>query len=97
MMLADSLVEKGHAHASGMKGWVAAVDKRYKDFHERMEKYRVKLETTLGLTQDVSHVTAVVRKRRRSHFPLSSFNLERFRIRRCLTPPPHPTLILSLK
>ena len=54
LQLADSLVEKGHAHASNIKQWVAAVDKRYKDFSSRMEKYRVKLETTLGLSHDVS-------------------------------------------
>ena len=54
LQLADSLVEKGHAHASSIKSWVASVDKRYKDFSSRMEKYRVKLETTLGLSHDVS-------------------------------------------
>ena len=56
LQLADSLVEKGHAHASSIKNWVAAVDKRYKDFSSRMEKYRVKLETTLGLTHEVCGV-----------------------------------------
>ena len=56
LQLADSLVEKGHAHASSIKSWVASVDKRYKDFSSRMEKYRVKLETTLGLSHDVSTV-----------------------------------------
>ena len=54
LQLADSLVEKGHAHATSIKSWVASVDKRYKDFSSRMEKYRVKLESTLGLTPDVS-------------------------------------------
>ncbi len=54
LQLADSLVEKGHAHAASIKSWVASVDKRYKDFSSRMEKYRVKLETTLGLSVDVS-------------------------------------------
>ena len=54
LQLADSLVEKGHAHAASIKSWVAAVDKRYKDFSSRMEKYRVKLETTLGLSQSSS-------------------------------------------
>ena len=54
MTLADSLVEKGHAHASDIKGWVATADKRYKDFSERMETYRSKLESALGMTQDVS-------------------------------------------
>ena len=60
LQLADSLVEKGHAHASSIKSWVASVDKRYKDFSSRMEKYRVKLETTLGLSHDVSTVGDVV-------------------------------------
>ena len=50
--LADSLVEKGHAHAASIKSWVAAVDKRYKDFSSRMEKYRMRLESTLGLSHD---------------------------------------------
>ena len=54
IQLADSLVEKGHAHAAGIKSWVASVDKCYKDFSSRMEKYRVQLETKLGLTQDTS-------------------------------------------
>ncbi|XP_013406610.1 kalirin isoform X8 [Lingula anatina] len=49
LQLADSLVEKGHAHAGSIKTWVATVDSRYKDFASRMEKYRVKLETTLGV------------------------------------------------
>lgn len=40
IQLADSLVEKGHVHASDIKQWVAAVDKRYKDFSSRMDKYR---------------------------------------------------------
>ncbi|KAJ9574580.1 hypothetical protein L9F63_008253, partial [Diploptera punctata] len=40
IQLADSLVEKGHAHASAIKQWVAAVDNRYKDFSSRMDKYR---------------------------------------------------------
>ncbi len=52
IQLADSLVEKGHTHASSIKQWVAAVDKRYKDFASRMEKYRKKLESTLGLNHD---------------------------------------------
>lgn len=50
IQLADSLVEKGHAHASAIKQWVAAVDNRYKDFSSRMEQYRQQLEETLGKT-----------------------------------------------
>ncbi|KAK2189417.1 hypothetical protein NP493_107g06001 [Ridgeia piscesae] len=52
LQVADGLVEKGHVHATSIKSWVAAVDRRYKDFSCRMEKHRVKLETTLGLTHD---------------------------------------------
>lgn len=33
IQLADSLVEKGHAHASAIKQWVAAVDNRYLIFN----------------------------------------------------------------
>lgn len=49
IQLADSLVEKGHAHASSIKQWVATVDNRYKDFSSRMELYRTNLEKSLGL------------------------------------------------
>lgn len=49
IQLADSLVEKGHAHANSIKQWVAAVDNRYKDFSSRMDKYRQQLEETLGI------------------------------------------------
>lgn len=52
IQLADNLVEKGHAHASSIKSWVAAVDKRYKDFSSRMEKYRAKLEQQLGYKEE---------------------------------------------
>lgn len=40
IQLADSLVEKGHLHAADIRGWVTAVDNRYKDFSSRMDKYR---------------------------------------------------------
>lgn len=50
IQLADSLVEKGHAHASAIKQWVAAVDNRYKDFSNRMDAYREQLEKSLGLS-----------------------------------------------
>ena len=60
LQVADGLVEKGHVHATSIKSWVAAVDRRYKDFSCRMEKHRVKLETTLGLTHDVSLSLPVV-------------------------------------
>lgn len=54
IQLADSLVEKGHAHASSIKQWVAAVDNRYKDFSSRMELYRQQLEDTLGIQAEES-------------------------------------------
>lgn len=40
IQLADSIVEKGHTHASTIRHWVQAVDKGYKDFSVRMDKYR---------------------------------------------------------
>jgi triple functional domain protein len=57
MQLADGLVEKGHTHADNIRQWVAAVDRRHKDFTSRMEKYRDKLESTLGIPLDRSVVS----------------------------------------
>uniref|UniRef100_A0A1Y1LT27 Uncharacterized protein n=2 Tax=Photinus pyralis TaxID=7054 RepID=A0A1Y1LT27_PHOPY len=54
IQLADSLVEKGHAHASAIKQWVAAVDNRYKDFSSRMDLYRQQLEDMLGIQAEES-------------------------------------------
>jgi len=51
IQLADSLVEKGHAHASDIKQWVASVDQRYKDFSNRMDSYCEQLEKSLGMSQ----------------------------------------------
>ncbi|XP_034481453.1 triple functional domain protein isoform X1 [Drosophila innubila] len=51
IQLADSLVEKGHAHASSIKQWVASVDQRYKDFSNRMDSYCEQLEKSLGMSQ----------------------------------------------
>ncbi|XP_040567429.1 triple functional domain protein isoform X3 [Lepeophtheirus salmonis] len=48
LQLADTLVEKGHAHAPTIKNWVTEVDETYKDFSRRMDEYRVKLEKSLG-------------------------------------------------
>ncbi|XP_075229474.1 trio Rho guanine nucleotide exchange factor isoform X4 [Lycorma delicatula] len=53
LQLADSLVEKGHAHAAAIKQWVAAVDNRYKDFSSRMDKYRSQLESRLGIQAEM--------------------------------------------
>ncbi|ALC42943.1 trio, partial [Drosophila busckii] len=51
IQLADSLMEKGHAHASSIKQWVASVDLRYKDFSNRMDSYCEQLEKSLGMSQ----------------------------------------------
>ena len=49
LQLADTLMEKGHAHATSIKSWVEEVDETYKDFSTRMDKYRSKLEAHLGI------------------------------------------------
>ena len=52
MQLADSLVEKGHNHAKGIREWVSSVDSKYKNFSQRMDNYRAHLENRLGLQKD---------------------------------------------
>uniref|UniRef100_A0A671S2V6 non-specific serine/threonine protein kinase n=1 Tax=Sinocyclocheilus anshuiensis TaxID=1608454 RepID=A0A671S2V6_9TELE len=52
IQLADGFCEKGHAHVSEIQKWVASVDKRYRDFSLRMDKYRSCLEKALGLSTD---------------------------------------------
>ncbi|TRY92866.1 hypothetical protein DNTS_031812, partial [Danionella cerebrum] len=52
IQLAEGFCEKGHAHASEIQKWVASVDKRYRDFSLRMDKYRSCLEKALGLSTD---------------------------------------------
>ncbi|KAK4312675.1 hypothetical protein Pmani_015918 [Petrolisthes manimaculis] len=54
LLLADSLVEKGHAHASAIKDWVARVDMAYKNFSGRMDRYRIQLEGRLGIQSEDS-------------------------------------------
>ncbi|XP_035392161.1 kalirin isoform X1 [Electrophorus electricus] len=49
IQLADSFVEKGHAHVAELKRWVSAVDKCYRDFSLRMGQYRGSLEEVLGV------------------------------------------------
>uniref|UniRef100_A0A336L0L3 CSON003029 protein n=1 Tax=Culicoides sonorensis TaxID=179676 RepID=A0A336L0L3_CULSO len=49
IQMSDSLVEKGHAHASAIKQWVSTVDNKYKDFSNRMNAYKNSLEESLGL------------------------------------------------
>uniref|UniRef100_A0A3B4C1R8 non-specific serine/threonine protein kinase n=1 Tax=Pygocentrus nattereri TaxID=42514 RepID=A0A3B4C1R8_PYGNA len=57
IQLADGFCEKGHAHASEIKKWVTSVDKRYRDFSLRMEKYRSCLEKALGISSDSNKVS----------------------------------------
>lgn len=52
ILLADNLVEKGHAHASAIKDWVARVDQAYKNFSGRMDQYRCQLEKRLGIASE---------------------------------------------
>uniref|UniRef100_A0A8C9VEA4 non-specific serine/threonine protein kinase n=1 Tax=Scleropages formosus TaxID=113540 RepID=A0A8C9VEA4_SCLFO len=52
IQLADGFCDKGHAHAVEIKKWVTAVDKRYRDFSLRMDKYRTSLEKALGISSD---------------------------------------------
>uniref|UniRef100_A0A7N6BG17 non-specific serine/threonine protein kinase n=1 Tax=Anabas testudineus TaxID=64144 RepID=A0A7N6BG17_ANATE len=52
IQLADGFCDKGHAHALEIKKWVSSVDKRYRDFSLRMDKYRNCLETALGISSD---------------------------------------------
>uniref|UniRef100_H3DP72 non-specific serine/threonine protein kinase n=1 Tax=Tetraodon nigroviridis TaxID=99883 RepID=H3DP72_TETNG len=52
IQLADGFCDKGHAHALEIKKWVSSVDKRYRDFSLRMDKYRTSLETALGISSD---------------------------------------------
>ena len=51
--VATKLVEQGHSHAPNIQDWVSAVDKQYQDFSARMDKYRLELETELGMTSEV--------------------------------------------
>ncbi|XP_056154644.1 triple functional domain protein isoform X2 [Lampris incognitus] len=52
IQLADGFCDKGHSHAVEIKKWVTAVDKRYRDFSLRMDKYRSSLEKALGISSD---------------------------------------------
>ncbi len=51
LQLADGFVAKGNIHAANIMQWCAAVDKRYKDFSTRMDKYRQQLEGKLGVKE----------------------------------------------
>ncbi|XP_051925865.1 triple functional domain protein isoform X1 [Hippocampus zosterae] len=52
IQLAGGFCDKGHSHAGEIKKWVTAVDKRYRDFSLRMDKYRCSLEKALGISSD---------------------------------------------
>lgn len=54
MQLAESIAEKRHTHAATIQQWVTAVDKTYKHFTARMERYRAELEQNLGIEQKSS-------------------------------------------
>ncbi|KAK2561484.1 Kalirin [Acropora cervicornis] len=47
---AETLIAKSCYHGDGIRQWATAVEKRYKDFARRMQKYRTKLENKLGYT-----------------------------------------------
>lgn len=69
IQLADSLVEKGHAHAISIKQWVATVDNRYKLFSNRMETYRLNLEKSLGLPTASEEETNLIASSKINSFP----------------------------
>lgn len=62
IQLADGFCEKGHAHAGEIQKWVASVDKRYRDFSIRMDKYRSCLEKALGLVTDSNKAVRVMQR-----------------------------------
>ena len=53
---AETLVAKSCFHGDGIRQWATAVEKRYKDFARRMQKYRAKLESKLGYTSSENEV-----------------------------------------
>ncbi|KAJ7985626.1 hypothetical protein DPEC_G00354020 [Dallia pectoralis] len=55
IQLADGFCDKGHAHALEIKKWVTSVDKRYRDFSLRMDRYRACLEKVLGIVSSESY------------------------------------------
>jgi len=58
LQLSDNLIEKGHTHTDNIKSLASLVDRRYSDFAVRMEKYRDKLMSTLGIPLDGSGVSS---------------------------------------
>ena len=58
LQLADNFVAKGNTHASNIVGWCGTIEKRYKIFSSRMDKYCMQLREKLGVTnQEVSHLS----------------------------------------
>jgi len=57
LQLSDNLIEKGHTHTDNIKSWATQVDRRYNEFSVRMEKYRDKLMSTLGMPLNGSGVS----------------------------------------
>lgn len=56
---AETLIAKSCYHSDGIRQWATAVEKRYKDFARRMQKYRAKLENKLGYTASEHEVLIV--------------------------------------
>lgn len=51
MQLAESIAEKRHTHAVAIQQRVTEVDKSYKLFTTRLDRYRTELEKNLGIDQ----------------------------------------------
>lgn len=60
IQLADNFVEKGHVHVTELKKWVSTVDRRYRDFSQRMGQYRCGLENSLGISSEVRMILIMV-------------------------------------
>lgn len=75
IQLADSLVEKGHAHASAIKQWVSTVDNKYKDFSSRMNAYKNSLEESLGIPK-IEEGSNSTSKSMHLEYRMSDSNLE---------------------
>lgn len=67
IQLADNFVEKGHVHVTELKKWVSTVDRRYRDFSQRMGQYRCSLENALGISSEV---------RKHMHVVLTAFTAQ---------------------
>lgn len=47
--MAGTLLDHEKPHSDSIQQWVAAVDKRHKDFSKQMDIYKRQLEHTLGI------------------------------------------------